>query len=182
MRSGSPIAAVLIVGALLGACASAPPDSRAGVQGEPAGDTTVRVEFLEPERFTDIQTAPGNDRQRDANLAELRRHVELRAAPLLANGQRLEVTITDVDMAGQAEPWRTRAPEMRIVRDVYPPRIDLRFRLTDGAGTVLRSGELSLRDPMFMARTGGYASDRLRYEKALLDDWMEREFGAARRG
>lgn len=182
MRSGVPTASTAVFGALLAACAVAPTDPATGMHGTRAHEASIRVEFPGSQRFTDIQAFPGNDRQREANLDELRRHIERRAAPLLAAGQRLDVTITDVDMAGRAEPWRTRAPEMRIVRDVHPPRIDLHFRLSDDAGTVLRSGEASLRDPMFMARGRGYASDRLRYEKALLDEWIEREFGSAGRG
>src|SRR5690606_1271097 len=177
MRSGASFASITIAGVLaLAACAGPPlamPDTQEG------GNGPVRVAFVEPERFTDIATSPVNASEREANLRELRRPIERRAGARLAEGQGLEVTITDIDMAGQAEPWRARAPEMRIVRDVYPPRIDVRFRLVDGEGMVLRSGQRSLRDPMFMARGGRYDGERLKFEKALLDDWIERVFGSA---
>ena len=82
----------------------------------------------------------------------------------------------NVDMAGSFEPWRARLGDTRIVRDIYPPRIDLRFTLTDGSGFVIRSGERKLRDLTFLTTTLFYRNDSLRYEKALLDKWLEREF------
>jgi hypothetical protein len=82
-------------------------------------------------------------------------------------------------MAGEYEPWRPRAYGVRIVRDVYPPRIDLRFRLAAADGSLLKEGECKLRDPAFMATALLYfRDDPLRYEKALLDDWLERELSA----
>src|SRR5690606_36761607 len=176
MRSGASFASITIAGVLaLAACAGPPlamPDTQEG------GNGPVRVAFVEPERFTDIATSPVNAREREANLRELRRHIESRAGALLAEGHRLEVTITDIDMAGQAGPWRARTPEMRIVRDVYTPRIDVRFRLGDGEGMGLRSGQRSLGDAECVARGGRYDGERLRCEKSLLDDRTEREFGS----
>lgn len=89
--------------------------------------------------------------------------------------QRLTVTISDVDIAGAFEPWRRNLWHARIVRDVYPPRIDLMFTLTDRDGNVIRSGERKLRDLAFMTPTLSYRSDPLRYEKKLLADWLDRE-------
>jgi hypothetical protein len=62
------------------------------------------------------------------------------------------------------------------VRDIYPPRIALRFRLADAKNTVLKEGERTLSDPMFLAKGHGDRSDPLRHEKALLDDWLRAEF------
>jgi hypothetical protein len=91
-------------------------------------------------------------------------------------GQSLVVSITEVDMAGNFEPLRTRLAEVRIVRDVYPPRIDLIFKWTDSGGAILKQGERKLRDLAFMTGANLYRGDPLRYEKALLDDWLDREF------
>ena len=180
MRSGLPGLAMAGVAALvLGACAIQAPSMRT----EPGKDVSVQVEYIQPERFTDIgETFPGGTKRRDANLDELRRHIERRAQRVLGDGQRLQVSITDIDLAGKTEPWHPRMPDTRIVRDVYPPRIDLRFTLTDAEGKVLSSGERHLRDFMFMSSGRGHSSDPLRYEKVLLDDWIEREFGASRGG
>ena len=78
--------------------------------------------------------------------------------------------------AGSFEPWRgPQAADVRIVRDIYPPRIDLRFKLLDADGKLLREGSRQLRDATFMMRPDLYPNDPLRYEKTLLDDWLRAE-------
>lgn len=148
------------------------------VQADPSAPASrVRVEYLQPEKFSDVgEGRYGSDRQRTAYLEMLRKHIQQRAGRLLPAGQSLVVPITDVDMAGSFEPWR-RHYDVRIVRDIYPPRIDLQFQLVDGNGNVLEAGERKLRNVAFPAGAILYgSSDVLRYEKALLDDWLERDF------
>src|SRR5688572_533888 len=139
----------------------------------------VQVRYFQPEKFTDAGRYWGGDASREHNLAELARHIERRAARLLPEGQRLLVSITDIDLAGGYEPWRRNAGDVRIVRDVYPPRIDLSFRLTDAEGSVLKGGRRSLRDLAFQISGAAYRDDPLRYEKALIDGWTERELQRA---
>ncbi len=59
-----------------------------------------------------------------------------------------------------------------------PPRIDLEFRLVDGQGAVVKQGRRVLRDPLYLTRAATSDSDRLRYDKQLLGDWLRQEFGA----
>lgn len=61
-----------------------------------------------------------------------------------------------------------------MVKEIYPPRIQLAFRLTDAAGDVVKEGGRELRGLRLMTR--GFADDTLRHEKALLDDWLRSEF------
>ena len=83
-------------------------------------------------------------------------------------------------MAGEFEPWR-RGARVRVVRDIYPPRIDLNFVLLDAQGAVRMRGERKLRDSAFQFGASPLQSDPLRYEKNLIDAWLEREFGGAAR-
>ena len=135
----------------------------------------VEVSFLHPEKFTDAGRYRGGEQSREVNLAELARHIEQRAERLLPQGQELAVSITDLDMAGAYEPWRRGAGDVRVVRNVYPPRIDLSFRLTAADGSVIKEGVRSLRDLAFGNGNVVYSDDRLRHEKALIDDWLARE-------
>ena len=92
-------------------------------------------------------------------------------------GWTLEVRVTDVDLAGEIEPWRgPQFDRVRIMREVYPPRIDLEFRLADAKGAVFKQGSRVLRDPLYLTRAALGDSDRLRYEKQLLGDWLRQEF------
>ena len=149
--------------------------------------TAARVTVAWPDVATLSETkeAHGRGWQRgQAWLETLRRHVVRTADRTLPPGDRLEVTITDIKLAGSFEPWRgPQFDDVRIVKDIYPPRIDLGFVLRGGDGQVIAEGERKLRDPGFLTRSIANASDPLRYEKRLLDEWLRREFGKdARKG
>lgn len=134
----------------------------------------VEVEFQQPDEFTDLTSEWLDDRADPGYLEELRRHIERTASNRLAPGQRLRVTITDIDMAGDFEPERgAQNQDVRIVKSIYPPRIDLTFTLTDAVGNVLEQGERKLRDQAFDWNIRPtMRNDPLRHEKTLLDDFI----------
>jgi hypothetical protein len=142
----------------------------------------VEVRFGDLSKFTDLRVSIATtDRDRAGLADELARHVERSAAPRLSEGARLEVTITDVDMAGEYPPITgTMSRDLRVIRDVYPPRIDLDFKLRRADGSVEREGRRELRDPGFLWGSSPFDHDRLVHEKALLDLWLRRELGPAR--
>ena len=87
-------AVALLCAAPLGASAATP-------------DDRVSVRFVQPERFTDIRAGLHDVASaRNPFLAELQVWIEQRATPLLGAGQRLEVSVTDIDMAGDYEALR----------------------------------------------------------------------------
>ncbi|WEN15054.1 DUF3016 domain-containing protein [Rhodanobacter sp. AS-Z3] len=135
---------------------------------------SVNVHYRNPDNFTEMKRSFGMNRvDTNAYLVPLKRHIEQRAARILTPGERLDIEVTDVDRAGEYEPWR--GPDfnrVRIIKDVYPPRIDLNFTLYGADGKVLRQGSRSLRDLSFLDRMGASAQDPLRYEKSLIDRWL----------
>lgn len=152
----------------------------AAVAGAPAMAATAQVEFDHPEKFTDAGR-PHLLNDAKSNLGILKQHIVEEAAKTMPADQALDITVTDVDLAGAFEPWQPISREVRIVKDIYPPRIDLRFRLTRADGSLVKEGTRTLRDPGFLMGTKGFSGDALRYEKVMLDEWMEREFGAPER-
>ena len=140
-----------------------------------AAASPVEVEFVQPEKFSDAGRPFGAERER--NLELLRLHLVAEGARRLAPGDTLRVSITDVDLAGSFEPTQRYSNEVRIVRDVYPPRVELDFRVAHADGSVAREGHRKLVEPAFLFSVNNrYGGDALRYEKQLLDDWLEREF------
>lgn len=145
---------------------------------EKASDTPTVVNFFEPENFTDVRDTEMGNYERTAYLDMLRDHLRKRASNYVPPGYTLKVTFTDIDMAGEFEPWRgPRFSDIRIVKDIYPPRIELSFQLTDPQGNVVKEGKRELRDLAFLMKiSGGFRDDPVRHEKALLDDWLRDEF------
>ena len=66
---------------------------------------------------------------------------------------------------------------MRVVKDLYPPRINLSFRIVNADGIVVAEGNRKLRDMGFMYSGRALDKDPLKYEKKLLERWISRELG-----
>ncbi|MBS0569546.1 MAG: DUF3016 domain-containing protein [Proteobacteria bacterium] len=149
------------------------------VAAQGAQDARVDVHWAANDKLSEVRENPFQrgilkPAQWQRTLGDFLRQ---RAARLLPADQRLEVTITDIKLAGDFEPWRgPQLNDVRFMRDIYPPRIDLHFRLTDASGATLREGSAKLRDLAYLQRTLPDESDPLRYDKRLLGDWLSREF------
>jgi len=139
----------------------------------------VHVEFVQPDKFTDIsersfRTAP----ERNPHLHSLRKYLETRATRYLSPGQTLRIEFTDIDLAGDFRPQiDPRLHDVRMVTRLYPPRLKFNYSVHDGSGSTLDSGAVDLRDIGFDMHTSGNTSDALRFEKRLLAKWMREKFG-----
>lgn len=144
----------------------------------PAPAFRTEVVFFEREKFTDVRDQNlESEKSRDAILDHLKTYLQERAQAYVPEGAKLAVTIKDVDMAGDFEPWRLPAGhDVRIVREIYVPRIKLAFQLTDANGEVAKQGTRDLRNLDFMRSALGNFNEPYRYEKALIDDWLRAEF------
>ena len=144
----------------------------------------MTVIFDHPEKFTDVKDSfIGTDKGRDDLLGEIKQFIESRANSYLREDQRLEITFTDVDLAGDFEPSQgARFDNVRLMKGIYPPRLTFEFRLTDATGRVLNEGKRKLTDQTFQMRLlrPGSEDDSLRYEKDLLIDWMHEDLGSAK--
>jgi Protein of unknown function (DUF3016). len=139
----------------------------------------VNVRYKDPQNFTEAKRSFGVHLiDPDAYLKPLKDYIVQRASRILAPDQRLDIEVTDVKRAGEYEPWRgPRFNDVRIVKDIYPPRIDLNFTLYGADGKVLRSGSRKLRDAAFLSRNSQTDQDSLRYEKSLIDLWLRKGAG-----
>lgn len=136
----------------------------------------VDVHYNNPAHFTEARRSFGvNAIGADDYLKPLKAYIAQRASRILTPGQRLDIEVTDVDRAGEYEPWHGPGlDDVRIVKDIYPPRIDLDFVLYGADGKVLRKGSRKLRDPAFINRAMATDQDSLRYEKSLIDLWLRK--------
>lgn len=174
-RLGAQAALLAACAITAAGCAQPTTNTHASVAAPAVSIGPVHVGFADPTGFDQDRHSPmEGEKTRLAWMNALGRHLAEGASARLPEGQRLDVRITDVQRAGGFEPWRTQS-DVRIVRDIYPPRIDLEFRLLAADGSTLRSGTRQLRDSAFLMRASTYTNDPLRYEKALLDDWLRKE-------
>jgi hypothetical protein len=139
----------------------------------------AEILFDHPEKFTDVKDFyMATDRGRDEILGRIREFMVREAAHYVPEGSKLTVTFTDIDLAGDFEPWRgPQYDEVRIVKDIYPPAFKFTYTLTDSSGRVVKEGSENIRDMNFQMRLLINSNDSLRYEKDILTEWMRMKLG-----
>ena len=142
----------------------------------------VSVSWGDPAKFTEIRYSHNSWESKRGDWVErLAKHLRKSTEKVLPAGQRMEFSITDTKRAGDYEPWRgPNAHDVRIVRDIYPPRMTFTFTRYGADGQIIEQGERKLADMGFLSSGSTLDSDPLRYEKRMIDDWVRRELKADR--
>lgn len=139
----------------------------------------LRIEWTDPEEFRDADYYyNGGARSKEIVLNNLEKYFIRLAERHLTEGTVLEMTVTELDLAGDFEPWRSPDfNDVRIVKEIYPALIEFDFRWIAEDGTVIAEGSERLRDTLvprsiaasFIGRTENYP-----YVKAMVRDWMRK--------
>ena len=140
-----------------------------------ASSGPVKVEYLEPEKFTDVRERWGKTNPtKNSHLLSWKSYVEKQAATSLQTGQSLNIQFTDIDLAGDIEPsTRMHMMDVRVIKDLYPPRLKFNYQLKDSEGNVLKTGEENIRDLAFLMGSHINTNDTLRHEKKLFERWLK---------
>lgn len=144
-----------------------------GISSVEAAD--VKVTWKEPNKYRDINPGTEGKKRFQKNTFEaLEKHL-IKLAKALPESQLLEIEVTDVDLAGDVHASGMR--DIRVVKDLYFPRMAFSFKLTNAEHVTIHSDIVDLKDMNFMMGTRSrYRNKLLGYEKKLLDDWFKDEF------
>ena len=145
-----------------------------------ADPSRVTVNWAPADQLSEVKQNPmerGQLRTADWEGA-LAKHLQKRADQQLPPGQRLDVTFEDIKLAGDYEPWHSpQAQDIRFMKDIYPPRATVTYKLIDADGRTIKQGTSKLLDMAYMERgTPTTETDPLRFDKRMLDDWLRKEF------
>ncbi len=143
----------------------------------PKTSDRVQVMFDHPEKFTDVKDGElPTDKGRDYILSQIHDYLVSHGTRDLPAGDTLAITFTDIDLAGDFEPWHgPNWDNVRILKDVYPPHLVFSYILSDSAGKVLAQGKENLLDMNYQMRLILDTSDSLRYEKDMLNEWLTKK-------
>lgn len=133
------------------------------------------VRFEQPEKFTDLNDSlVGSEKGRAYYMKLLQTLVEEEAASLLPQGQTLTITFTDIDLAGSYLPSAASNNNVRVIKDIFAPRMKFTYSIADAQGQVIKEGQENISDLSFMSRIEPNRSDELFFDKALLKDWLRK--------
>lgn len=134
----------------------------------------ITVKFVKSEGFSDINRFRGNG---DEILKQIEVHLQAQAAKYVTGSQDLLIEVTEVNLAGEEEPWGRHMDRLRVMRPMTIPTMDMSYKLSDG-DRVLKEGKAHVSDMSYLDRFNRYSTgDELRFEKRMLDDWLKGEFG-----
>jgi hypothetical protein len=142
---------------------------RAAAQAQPR----TEVVFVHPESFTDIKDYYNpTDKGEEAILRRIRNFLVRDTERLVPEGYKLTLNFTDIDLAGDFEPWRgIKWQDIRIYTENYPPTFKFTYSITDSSGRVVRQGTETLRGSGYLLHEPLDSMDTLRYDKDVLNTW-----------
>ena len=134
---------------------------------------TVKVSFIEPEKFIDAGDRPA---ERDQALAALEAYIVQLGTRMLPADLTLTIEVLDVDLAGRIQ-WLRNGQDKRIIRGGTDwPRITMRYTLSRD-GQVQASGTDKLEDLDYTLNLhSARANENLYFEKRLLEEWFATRF------
>ncbi|WP_335903590.1 DUF3016 domain-containing protein [Shewanella algae] len=135
----------------------------------------VKIEWQSPKDFRDIKSASELQSRYEKRLFDtLTKTLDKDVSSSLKDNQKLELTVTDVDLAGDVRPtFGATANDIRVVKNVYPPKISFSYRLLEGDQVVV-AGDEKLTDMQFLDHVDRINSDSFRYEERMLKDWFQK--------
>ena len=160
-RTFSLVAAVSISAALLMA---APAEAQ------------VRVRYAPALGFTDAGSNIDPNLSFRGTLIELTRIFEFLGQLYLPAGERLDVTVLDLNVAGIQPRGGGVIGGPRIVTSATPPQIKVAYVLYRGTVPIARNTEFITDSNFLYTQNPKFSSGHLYYEKRILTDWFEERF------
>ncbi|GAA6204653.1 DUF3016 domain-containing protein [Thalassotalea sp. SU-HH00458] len=133
---------------------------------------TSEVKWTNSDKYRDVHAGDGHRAKFKARVfANFEEHFS-GLAEKLPEGQTLLIDVKYVDLAGDVHQNMQR---IRVIKEIFFPRIEFSYQVLDGNKNVLTSGDVNLKDMNFMMGSNlRYNRDSLGYEKKMLDEWFEK--------
>ncbi|WP_394204585.1 DUF3016 domain-containing protein [Shewanella waksmanii] len=135
----------------------------------------VKITWQDPSSYRDVKAASDiQSRYEQRTFDNLTKELNKQFEKRFGTNQKLEMVVTDVDLAGDVRPtFGATMNDIRVIKDIYPPRINFSYQVLED-GKVVMGGEEKLTDLSFMHKVGRMDDKPLRHEYRLLEDWLKK--------
>ncbi|WNC73094.1 DUF3016 domain-containing protein [Thalassotalea psychrophila] len=160
-----PLALILIM--LLASCSNTTVEPKT----VSATDGLATVRLVNPHDFTDIET--GNfGIQSDFEQSVANKLAEALADHFKETDGTIDITFTNIDLAGET---RFNTQEIRVLKDLYIPRMSFEYVFKDVAGNVMLADTVDIKDMGYLSKrlTGREANDSIGYDTRMLIEYFE---------
>ena len=147
------------------------------------GAAEIKVSWQNPEKFTDIRPGSGTKKAYQQRVITAFDKIWADFSAKLPAGYKLEVVVTDLDLAGDVEPLyngvgaKRSINDIRVVKDIYFPKMALDYVLYDQNNTEIgRATSVKIKDMGFMnSASVGQNHREFAYEQHMLEKWFNKE-------
>ncbi len=138
-----------------------------------AANAGVVVQWVSPEEFRDAYyTSSKTEKSRQIILDDLQKFIVAQASQYLKEGETLEIRVTNVDLAGDFEPW-TDHPDVRNIHSPYFAFISFGYKLTGADGKVVKEDDnVRLTNQLLVPPTIADRDEIAPYLRQSLRDWL----------
>jgi|TARA_B110000037_G_scaffold221299_1_gene291689 hypothetical protein len=143
-------------------------------------DVTVSIDFRNPSGFSDIEIDGfSGDKEQSIIFDLLRGEFKENAGTCLPDGYTLNVEIQDIDLAGYHEPLYPRFDGVRIMKSIYPPRLNFSYAILDDDQLIVEEGNSSLSNVSYLHgfSLSSRRNDTAYYVRSLIKDWGRQDLG-----
>lgn len=141
------------------------------LSADPVAENTV--EFTDVSKFIDfrIESMP-MEKNIKVLKDDLRRQLTRSMSRYLPDGNTMQITVTDLDMAGQVVPGQQFR---RVLQHMDKAQLSFSYRWLDSKGTLLSEDEVKLLNrnlQTLSAQSNKYNSSNFPYETVMFDRWL----------
>ncbi|MCL1038445.1 DUF3016 domain-containing protein [Shewanella submarina] len=138
-------------------------------------DGVVKITWQNPDKYSDIEsTAERQSRFEQRAFDSMTENLAKLARKVLTHGEQMQMTVTNVDLAGDVRPtFGASASDIRVLKDIYPPKITFSYQITKGQ-QVIMSGEEELRDLNYLGGIQPRRQESFMYENQMLKHWFNK--------
>ena len=138
----------------------------------------VKISWQNPEKYADIRPANESKKSYQAQVINSFDKIWTKLAEKLPAGYYLELTITDLDLAGDVNPmYRLANNDVRVIKDIYFPRMQLNYILYNADKQIVgQANDVKIKDMGFMTSgSATFTSREFAYESEMIKKWFNKE-------
>lgn len=133
----------------------------------------VKVEWQDVSKFSDVRPSNENRVEFQQRLVKEFDEIFVNLAKRLPENYSLMIKVKDIDLAGDVRPFfHSSLHDIRVMREIYWPRMSLDYELKDAQGQSLVKDSVSLSDMAYLNRINFAHNSEFKYEEQMLRDWL----------
>jgi hypothetical protein len=141
----------------------------------------VSVEWIAPETYRDAYSSSSKtDKSRQIALDDFQSFIVKEASTVIKASDNLKISVTQLDMTGEYEPWSMNHRDVRMMKSPYFGYIAFKYSLTDASGKVIKEGEEQLTNQMLTPIDLRDKDERDPYLRETLRNWIHSTFHASK--